>query len=67
MTAIAPKNDESSERVESPLRFVTVASLFDGHDAAINVMRRLIQDRSCPYCSRIVRAQSPVDDAVPLP
>jgi methylmalonyl-CoA mutase len=28
----------------SPLRFVTVASLFDGHDAAINVMRRLIQD-----------------------
>ncbi|HEX5193857.1 MAG TPA: methylmalonyl-CoA mutase family protein [Solirubrobacteraceae bacterium] len=29
---------------ESPLRFVTVASLFDGHDAAINVMRRLIQD-----------------------
>jgi methylmalonyl-CoA mutase len=29
----------------SPLRFVTVASLFDGHDAAINVMRRLIQDR----------------------
>ena len=28
----------------SPLRFVTAASLFDGHDAAINVMRRLIQD-----------------------
>jgi isobutyryl-CoA mutase len=28
----------------SPLRFVTVTSLFDGHDAAINVMRRLIQD-----------------------
>ena len=28
-----------------PLRFVTAASLFDGHDAAINVMRRLIQDR----------------------
>nr|MCU0754191.1 hypothetical protein [Xanthomonadales bacterium] len=29
----------------SPLRFVTAASLFDGHDAAINVMRRLIQSR----------------------
>ena len=28
----------------SPLRFVTAAALFDGHDAAINVMRRLIQD-----------------------
>ena len=26
-----------------PLRFVTAASLFDGHDAAINVMRRVIQ------------------------
>ncbi|QEC49553.1 methylmalonyl-CoA mutase family protein [Baekduia soli] len=29
---------------QTPLRFVTAASLFDGHDAAINVMRRLIQD-----------------------
>ncbi len=28
---------------KSPLRFVTAASLFDGHDAAINIMRRLIQ------------------------
>ena len=27
----------------APLRFVTAASLFDGHDAAINIMRRLIQ------------------------
>ena len=31
------------ERQSSPLRFVTAASLFDGHDAAINIMRRLIQ------------------------
>jgi len=29
----------------APLRFVTAASLFDGHDAAINIMRRLIQDQ----------------------
>ncbi len=29
----------------TPLRFVTAASLFDGHDAAINIMRRLIQAR----------------------
>ena len=28
---------------KGPLRFVTAASLFDGHDAAINIMRRLIQ------------------------
>ena len=26
-----------------PLRFVTAASLFDGHDAAINMIRRLLQ------------------------
>jgi len=30
-----------------PLRFVTAASLFDGHDAAINLMRRLIQAEGC--------------------
>ena len=33
----------SGERETPPLRFVTAASLFDGHDAAINIMRRLIQ------------------------
>lgn len=27
-----------------PIRIVTAASLFDGHDAAINIMRRIIQD-----------------------
>ncbi|MDR7098883.1 methylmalonyl-CoA mutase [Lysobacter niabensis] len=37
--AQAPAADES----RTPLRFVTAASLFDGHDAAINIMRRLIQ------------------------
>ncbi len=31
------------ESSESPLRFVTAASLFDGHDAAINIVRRLLQ------------------------
>ena len=34
-------NQTNKDRV--PLRFVTAASLFDGHDAAINVMRRMIQ------------------------
>src|ERR1700733_4896739 len=28
-----------------PLRFVSAASLFDGHDAAINMIRRLLQGR----------------------
>ena len=36
------KVPESSTE-STPMRFVTAASLFDGHDAAINVMRRLIQ------------------------
>ncbi len=27
----------------SPIRFITAASLFDGHDAAINIMRRMLQ------------------------
>jgi methylmalonyl-CoA mutase len=30
-------------REQRPLRFVSAASLFDGHDAAINVIRRLLQ------------------------
>ena len=28
-----------------PLRFVTAASLFDGHDASINIMRRILQSQ----------------------
>ncbi|HLI53119.1 MAG TPA: fused isobutyryl-CoA mutase/GTPase IcmF [Acidimicrobiales bacterium] len=32
-------------RPANPVRFVTAASLFDGHDAAINIMRRLLQSQ----------------------
>jgi methylmalonyl-CoA mutase len=28
---------------ENPVRFVTATALFDGHDAAINIMRRILQ------------------------
>src|SRR2546421_2972812 len=28
-----------------PVRFVTAASLFDGHDASINIMRRILQSQ----------------------
>jgi methylmalonyl-CoA mutase len=31
----------------SPVRFVTAASLFDGHDASINIMRRILQSQGC--------------------
>ena len=45
MTSISVEPGESARRASPapPLRVVTAASLFDGHDAAINVMRRLIQ------------------------
>ena len=29
--------------LKNPVRFVTAASLFDGHDASINIMRRILQ------------------------
>ncbi|MEN1960081.1 methylmalonyl-CoA mutase family protein [Luteimonas sp. MJ246] len=37
------RSASASADARPPLRFVTAASLFDGHDAAINIMRRLIQ------------------------
>ena len=33
----------ASYRPKNKVRFVTAASLFDGHDAAINIMRRILQ------------------------
>src|ERR671937_568166 len=30
-------------KAKHKIRFVTAASLFDGHDAAINIMRRILQ------------------------
>ena len=38
MKKLTPKNK---------VRIVTAASLFDGHDAAINIMRRIIQATGC--------------------
>ena len=43
--SIAPSDLPGASKRGAPLRFVTAASLFDGHDAAINIMRRLIQAR----------------------
>lgn len=34
-------------RFQNAVRVVTAASLFDGHDASINLMRRLLQDAGC--------------------
>ena len=40
MTERSQERDPAGHR---PIRVVTAASLFDGHDAAINIMRRLLQ------------------------
>jgi len=36
-----------SYKPKNHIRIVTAASLFDGHDAAINIMRRIIQSTGC--------------------
>ena len=44
-TATATKSPAQQEayKPKNKVRMVTAASLFDGHDAAINIMRRIIQ------------------------
>jgi methylmalonyl-CoA mutase len=39
--------DQSPYTPANKVRVVTAASLFDGHDAAINIMRRIIQSTGC--------------------
>lgn len=38
-------DNNAVEQMAAPLRFVTAASLFDGHDASINIMRRILQSK----------------------
>jgi methylmalonyl-CoA mutase len=40
-------NQEERYIPKNKVRIVTAASLFDGHDAAINIMRRIIQATGC--------------------
>ena len=39
--------EAKSYKPKNKVRIVTAASLFDGHDAAINIMRRIIQSSGC--------------------
>ncbi len=41
------KNLPKSSVRETPPRFITAASLFDGHDASISIVRRILQDQGC--------------------
>src|SRR5687768_6668193 len=43
MTDLSVEALTEDARTRVRLRFVTAASLFDGHDAAINIMRRILQ------------------------
>ncbi len=42
-TAVTSISTTTDQDTTIPVRFVTAASLFDGHDAAINIMRRILQ------------------------
>ncbi|MDC8760882.1 fused isobutyryl-CoA mutase/GTPase IcmF [Janthinobacterium fluminis] len=41
--AILPAAAPEQPKLANKVRFVTAASLFDGHDASINIMRRILQ------------------------
>jgi methylmalonyl-CoA mutase len=43
MTDLSVRKKLAPYKVTNKVRFVTAASLFDGHDASINIMRRILQ------------------------
>lgn len=45
--AADPTPASAAAPVRNKVRFVTAASLFDGHDASINIMRRILQSMGC--------------------
>src|SRR5215475_14382170 len=47
MNDVAVAKKPPIAKLAHKVRFVTAASLFDGHDAAINIMRRILQATGC--------------------
>ncbi|OGA36700.1 MAG: methylmalonyl-CoA mutase, partial [Betaproteobacteria bacterium RIFCSPLOWO2_12_FULL_64_23] len=47
MTDLSISADLTVYKPKYKVRFVTAASLFDGHDASINIMRRILQGTGC--------------------
>ena len=43
----SPASDEGAKRNSQPLRVITAAAIFDGHDAAIGIFRRILQSQGC--------------------
>src|SRR5262244_3403101 len=47
MTDLSVSQQLTAYKAKHKIRFVTAASLFDGHDASINIMRRILQASGC--------------------
>jgi methylmalonyl-CoA mutase len=47
MTDLSVSEKPVEYKAKHKIRFVTAASLFDGHDASINIMRRILQGSGC--------------------
>jgi isobutyryl-CoA mutase len=47
MTDLSVSRELTAYKAKHKVRFVTAASLFDGHDASINIMRRILQATGC--------------------
>ena len=47
MTDLSAGSQRTEYRAKNKIRFMTAASLFDGHDASINIMRRILQASGC--------------------
>src|SRR5512140_685417 len=47
MTDLSVSTNLTIYKPKHKVRFVTAASLFDGHDASINIMRRILQGTGC--------------------
>src|SRR5487761_2346537 len=47
MTDLSISTNLTIYKPKHKVRFVTAASLFDGHDASINIMRRILQGTGC--------------------
>src|SRR5690349_10490553 len=47
MNDLSMRQDAIVYQATHKVRFVTAASLFDGHDASINIMRRILQSSGC--------------------
>ena len=47
MTDLSAGSQRTEYKARNRIRFVTAASLFDGHDASINIMRRILQASGC--------------------